>query len=72
MNCVPGILSALERCLLEVPGVLSDTIDSNLTVELLGLLESTSLLLLGVLYGCTGQDNTVDQNGNVSVPRRED
>ncbi|KAM4616330.1 tRNA (32-2'-O)-methyltransferase regulator THADA [Polymixia lowei] len=58
---IHGILSALERCLLEVPISLRDTVDHSLAVELLGLLENTSVLLLGVLYGA--QDSCADEEG---------
>lgn len=51
MTYVPGVLSALQRCLLEAPSPVSDTLDHSLTVEVLVLLENMSLLLLGVLYG---------------------
>ncbi|XP_033946263.1 tRNA (32-2'-O)-methyltransferase regulator THADA [Pseudochaenichthys georgianus] len=48
---IHGVLSALQRCLLEAPGSVYDTLDHSLTVEVLLLLENMSLLLLGVLYG---------------------
>ncbi|TDH12887.1 hypothetical protein EPR50_G00050690 [Perca flavescens] len=48
---IHAVLSALQRCLLEAPSSVSDTLDHSLTVDLLVLLESMSLLLLGVLYG---------------------
>ncbi|KAL0979345.1 hypothetical protein UPYG_G00183930 [Umbra pygmaea] len=48
---IHGILTALERCILEVPSTLSDVIDHRTTIEILFLLENISLLLLGVLYG---------------------
>ncbi|XP_056135401.1 thyroid adenoma-associated protein homolog [Lampris incognitus] len=57
-----GILSALGRCLLELAGPLRDIVDRSLLIELLGLLEKTSQLLLGVLYGardtCTDEKDT--------------
>lgn len=59
-----GALSALERCLLEGPGRLSDVVDRSLVLEVLGLLEKVSLLLVGVLYGA--QDNQAQDNG---IPR---
>lgn len=46
-----GVLSALQRCLLESPGSVCDSFDPHGTAELLKLLEDVSLLLLGVLYG---------------------
>nr|XP_020450271.1 thyroid adenoma-associated protein homolog [Monopterus albus] len=48
---IHGILSALQRCLLETPSSVYDTLNHSLTTEVLGLLEKVSLLLLGVLYG---------------------
>ncbi|KAJ7994291.1 hypothetical protein DPEC_G00264360 [Dallia pectoralis] len=48
---IHGILTALERCILEVPRTLCDVIDHRVSVEILVLLENISLLLLGVLYG---------------------
>ncbi|XP_070759925.1 tRNA (32-2'-O)-methyltransferase regulator THADA [Enoplosus armatus] len=48
---VHGVLTALQRCLLETPSSVYDTLDHSLTTEVLGLLENISLLLLGVLYG---------------------
>lgn len=51
LKCVLGVLGALQRCLLESPGGICDTLDRGVTAELLTLLENTSVLLLGVLYG---------------------
>ncbi|KAM6964965.1 tRNA (32-2'-O)-methyltransferase regulator THADA [Aplochiton taeniatus] len=48
---IQGVLSALEKCLLEVPTQLSEVLNRSLTLEILTLLEKTSLFLLGVLYG---------------------
>ncbi|XP_013770425.1 thyroid adenoma-associated protein homolog isoform X2 [Pundamilia nyererei] len=48
---IHGALSALQRCLLETPNSVYDTLDPSLNMEVLGLLENISLLLLGVLYG---------------------
>ncbi|KAM3867515.1 tRNA (32-2'-O)-methyltransferase regulator THADA [Diretmus argenteus] len=56
---IHGILSALEKCLLEVPGSVCDVVDHSLAIELLGLLDNISLLLLGVLYGA--QDTSADE-----------
>ncbi|XP_044227695.1 thyroid adenoma-associated protein homolog [Thunnus albacares] len=50
---IHGVLSALQRCLLEAPRSIFDTLGHSLTIEVLGLLENISLLLLGVLYGDT-------------------
>uniref|UniRef100_A0A7N8YBI2 Si:ch211-225b11.4 n=1 Tax=Mastacembelus armatus TaxID=205130 RepID=A0A7N8YBI2_9TELE len=49
---IHGVVSALQKCLLETPSTtVYDTLDHSLTMELLSLLDSISLLLLGVLYG---------------------
>nr|XP_029493834.1 thyroid adenoma-associated protein homolog isoform X1 [Oncorhynchus nerka] len=48
---IHGILTALERCILEVPNTLCDVVDHRMTIEILVLLERITLLLLGVLYG---------------------
>ncbi|XP_026199632.1 thyroid adenoma-associated protein homolog isoform X2 [Anabas testudineus] len=48
---IHGVLSALQRCLLEGPSSVYDTLDHNLITEVLELLENISLLLLAVLYG---------------------
>uniref|UniRef100_A0A3P8UEC5 Si:ch211-225b11.4 n=1 Tax=Amphiprion percula TaxID=161767 RepID=A0A3P8UEC5_AMPPE len=45
------VLSALQRCLLEAPHSIYELLDHSLNTEVLILLESISLLLLGVLYG---------------------
>eukprot|EP00064_Thunnus_orientalis_P006923 superscaffoldBa00000745_g6942 len=50
---IHGVLSALQRCVLEAPRSIFDTLGHSLTIEVLGLLENISLLLLGVLYGDT-------------------
>ncbi|XP_062273526.1 tRNA (32-2'-O)-methyltransferase regulator THADA [Scomber scombrus] len=50
---IHGVLSALQRCFLEAPTRIFDTLGHSLTIEVLGLLENISLLLLGVLYGDT-------------------
>lgn len=51
LDCVLGVLSALQRCLFESPGSVCDRLDRIVTTELLKLLENISLLLLGALYG---------------------
>ncbi|KAA8592239.1 hypothetical protein FQN60_017694 [Etheostoma spectabile] len=48
---IHAVLSALQKCFLDAPCSVSDTLDHSLTVEILVLLENMSLLLLGVLYG---------------------
>ncbi|CAL8343007.1 unnamed protein product [Lota lota] len=57
-----GPLSALERCLLEGPGRLCDMLDRGAVLEVLGLLENISLLLLGVLHGA--QEDLPLDNGD--------
>lgn len=59
--CVLGVLTALQRCLLETPSSVYDTFDQTVTTKLLNLLEDVSLLLLGVLYG--DQDVCVTEIG---------
>lgn len=61
---VSGILTALERCILEVPNTLCDVVDHRVTIEILVLLERITLLLLGVLYG--DQDACGDEKGIAS------
>ena len=46
---------------MEAPGRLEDMLDHSVVVELLGLLENISLLLLGVLYGA--QESLPQENG---------
>ncbi|XP_068995115.1 tRNA (32-2'-O)-methyltransferase regulator THADA [Embiotoca jacksoni] len=48
---IHGVLIALQKCLLSPPISIYDTLDHSLNIEVLGLLENISLLLLGVLYG---------------------
>nr|XP_057925831.1 thyroid adenoma-associated protein homolog isoform X2 [Doryrhamphus excisus] len=48
---IHGVLSALQRCLLEASCSIYDSLDPALTTEVLSLLEKISLLLLGVLHG---------------------
>lgn len=51
LTCVPGVLLALQRCLLESPEGACVSLGHSVSAELLKLLEDISLLLLGVLYG---------------------
>jgi len=51
MNYIVGVLCALQRCLLESPSSVGDTLDRSGVTEVLNLLENISLLLLSVLYG---------------------
>ncbi|XP_015461736.3 thyroid adenoma-associated protein homolog [Astyanax mexicanus] len=46
-----GVVGALQRCMLEVPGALTEALTPSVTADLLSLLEKITLLLLGVLYG---------------------
>ncbi|XP_029365595.1 thyroid adenoma-associated protein homolog isoform X2 [Echeneis naucrates] len=55
---IHGVVAALQRCLLETASSASNLLDQSLTIEVLGLLESISLLLLGVLYGDQGACST--------------
>ncbi|XP_056602907.1 thyroid adenoma-associated protein homolog [Triplophysa dalaica] len=48
---IHGIVSALQKGLMEVPGVLGESLNHSVAVDILCLLEKISLLLLGVLYG---------------------
>lgn len=68
LNPVPGVLSALQRCLLEGPVIVHDTLDHSLTHELLNLLEKISQLLLGVLYGDLNASAT--EMGNETIQKR--
>lgn len=68
MDHVPGVLSALQRCLLEAPSGIHVTLDHSLITEMLNLLEKISLLLLGVLYG--DLDVCATEKGNEAVCRR--
>lgn len=46
-----GAVSAVHKCILDVPGVLAEALDGSMIAEMLLLLEKITLLLLGVLYG---------------------
>nr|XP_061803888.1 tRNA (32-2'-O)-methyltransferase regulator THADA-like [Nerophis lumbriciformis] len=46
-----GVLSALQKCLLEDTWNIFDSLAPALTIDLLSLLKNISLLLLGVLHG---------------------
>ncbi|XP_063051688.1 tRNA (32-2'-O)-methyltransferase regulator THADA [Engraulis encrasicolus] len=46
-----GAATALQRCLLEVPGVLQKEMDAGTFTRTLGLIENITTLILGVLYG---------------------
>lgn len=65
MECLTGVLSALQRCLLEAPRSVSDTLDRGMAIKLLKLLEDVSLLLLAVLYG--DLDACVSNIGNSRI-----
>ncbi|XP_054630132.1 thyroid adenoma-associated protein homolog isoform X2 [Dunckerocampus dactyliophorus] len=48
---IHGVLSTLQRCLLEATCSIYDSLGPELATEVLSLLEKISLLLLGVLHG---------------------
>ncbi|XP_016143827.1 uncharacterized protein [Sinocyclocheilus grahami] len=48
---IHGVVSALQRGLLEVPGVLAESITHSVAGDIVSLIEKLTLLLLGVLYG---------------------
>ncbi|XP_048100579.1 thyroid adenoma-associated protein homolog isoform X2 [Alosa alosa] len=48
---IHGAVNALQRCLLEVPGVLYNEMDEGMFAKTLSLMENMTVLLLGVLYG---------------------
>lgn len=48
---IHGIVSGLQRGLMEVPGVLVESLNHSVAVDIVCLLEKITLLLLGVLYG---------------------
>lgn len=62
MECVTGVVSALQRCLLEAPCSISDLLDRSMAIKLLKILEDISVLLLAVLYG--DPDACVSDMGN--------
>lgn len=61
MNRAAGVISALQRCVLETPSSVYETLDHSLSMEVLELLENLSLLLLSVLYG--DRDTCASQKG---------
>lgn len=64
-NNVSGVVTALQRCLLEGPSSVYDTLDHSLISEVLELLENISLLLLAVLYGDRNACATKKGNGEI-------
>lgn len=58
-----GIVSALQRGLLEVPGVLVESITHSIAGDIVSLLEKLTLLLLGVLYG----DQDTEERGTLKL-----
>lgn len=58
-----GIVSALQRGLLEVPGVLVESITHRIAGDIVSLLEKLTLLLLGVLYG----DQDTEERGTLKL-----
>lgn len=61
-----GIVSALQRGLLEVPGVLVESITHSIAGDIVSLLEKLTLLLLGVLYG----DQDTEEKGTLKLQMR--
>lgn len=61
-----GIVSALQRGLLEVPGVLVESITQSILEDTVYLLEKITLLLLGVLYG----DQDTEEKGILKLQIR--
>lgn len=62
-----GIVSALQRGLLEVPGVLAESITQSIAGDIVSLLEKLTLLLLGVLYG----DQDTEEKGTLKVVMKQ-
>lgn len=62
-----GIVSALQRGLLEVPGVLVESITQSNAGDIVSLLEKLTLLLLGVLYG----DQDTEEKGTLKVVMKQ-
>lgn len=60
-----GVLKALQRCLFEGPVSVCDAADHSLISEVLSLLESISLLLLGVLHG--DNKDSFTEKGNTFI-----
>lgn len=64
VECLTGVLIALQRCLLEAPRSVCDILDRSMTIKLLKILEDISLLLLAMLSG--DPDARVSDMGNTS------
>lgn len=62
-----GIVSALQKGLLEVPGVLVESITQSIAGDIVSLLEKLTLLLLGVLYG----DQDTEEKGMLKVVMKQ-
>lgn len=62
-----GIVSALQRGLLEVPGVLVESVTQSIARDIVSLLEKLTLLLLGVLYG----DQDTEEKGMLKVVMKQ-
>lgn len=62
-----GIVSALQKGLLEVPGVLVESITQSIAGDVVSLLEKLTLLLLGVLYG----DQDTEEKGMLKVVMKQ-
>lgn len=50
-NVCIGAVTAMQRCLLEVPGVLCKEMNDSMFEKILSLMENITVLMLGVLYG---------------------
>lgn len=58
-----GVVSALQRGLLEVPGVLVESVTHSVAGDIVSLVEKLTLLLLGVLYG----DQDTQEKGTLKL-----
>lgn len=58
-----GFVSALQRVLLEVPGVLVESVTHSVAEDIVSLVEKLTLLLLGVLYG----DQDTQEKGTLKL-----
>ncbi len=58
-----GVVSTLQRGLLEVPGVLVESVTHRVAEDIVSLVEKLTLLLLGVLYG----DQDTQEKGTLKL-----
>ncbi len=64
MYCITsGVVSSLQRGLLEVPGVLVESLTHSVAGDIVSLVEKLTLLLLGVLYG----DQDTQEKGTLKL-----